>query len=117
MLVYIVEDDPDWQDLYRTILPTHELEIFPDGVTAMQAIDEAVPDAIILDMLLAGPAAPALLAELQSYPDTAQIPIALVTGVTIPADMSDYGVTAVFDKSTVAPQNIINWLCVQKGRS
>ncbi len=113
MLIYIIEDDPDWQQLYRTLLSEHDLMLFSDGVSAMDAIDEQTPGAIILDMLLAGPSAPSLLAELQSYPDLSHIPIALVTSLNVTTDMTPYGVTKVFNKATMNPQELLAWISKQ----
>ena len=166
MLIYIVEDDPDWQNFYRNILvlraspqsvgetpqtftrqadgeegllaPTSsltaatvtredglarvralvskeseelpQLHFFSDGVSAIQAIDDQIPDLIVLDMLLSGPSAPSLLAELQSYPDLATIPILLVSGVEIQADLSPYGVSKIFNKATMKPKDLLQWI-------
>ena len=111
MLIFVIEDDPDWQSLYRSILePAHTLRLFSDGVSAMQAIDKKSPDAILLDMLLTGPSGASLLAELQSYSDTAGIPVALISGVTIDANLSEYGVTAVFNKATLNPKDLLSWV-------
>jgi len=110
MLIYIIDDDPDWQNYYRTSLSTHTLKTFSDGVSAMEAIDDQLPDAIILDMLLVGPAGTSLLAELQSYPDTAKIPIVLISGVDIQDDLSSYGVSQVFNKATFEPKELLQWI-------
>jgi len=141
MLIYIIEDDPDWQSFYKKLLTPNystsnvlnsrektpaggffpgeesreklsnlELRVFSDGVSAIQAIDENLPSAIILDMLLTGPSAPSLLSELQSYEDTSRIPIALVTGIDIKTNLSSYGVSAIFDKATMNPKDLLQWI-------
>jgi len=140
MLIYIIDDDPDWQGFYRnlfgcpstSILNSREkspaggiflqalqscertdslkVRLFSDGVSAMSAIDDQLPDAILLDMLLIGPAGTSLLAELQSYPDTAKIPIALISGVDIKDDLSGYGVSKVFNKATFKPEELLQWI-------
>ena len=152
MLIYIIDDDPDWQRFYKNVLgdcdyhdfgqsasnystasvlnsrektpaggsfPGEEsrervdslkLKVFPDGISAMSAIDDQLPDAILLDMLLIGPAGTSLLAELQSYPDTAKIPIALISGVDIQDDLSSYGVSKVFNKASFEPKELLAWI-------
>ena len=115
MLIYLIEDDPDWQSYYQDLLtPAHALKIFPDAITAIAAIDETPPAAIILDLLLVGQSGAALLAELQSYPDTAAIPVALVSSVNITDALADYGVSAVFNKATFSPEELLSWISAQQ---
>jgi CheY-like chemotaxis protein len=69
-----------------------------------------VPDAVILDFLLTGQNALALLHELQSHSDLASIPVILCTNSAsdIAADeLVAYGVVAVLDKTTMYPDDIV----------
>ena len=110
MLIYAIDDDPDWQDYYATILgQDHDLRTFPNGVSAINAIDLCLPDAILLDLLLTGPSGISLLAELQSYADTARLPIAVITGVDT-GDLSVYGVSKVFNKASMTPKELLSWI-------
>lgn len=80
-----------------------------NALDAIESIDARRPDAIVLDVLLAGSTAFALLNELQSYDDTAVIPIILCTAS---ADrlarhhLQKYGVVAVVDKTTMHPSDV-----------
>lgn len=80
------------------------------GHGAMDAIDEQSPDAIVLDMLLTGGTALTLLHELQSYVDTAEIPVILCTNLASQVtmqDMAPYGVRRIIDKMTMQPDDIV----------
>ena len=69
--VLIVEDD-EWlaeQHLRVLSLAGYEATIALHAIAAIQLIDDIHPDVIILDVLLTGNTAFALLHELQSYGD------------------------------------------------
>lgn len=110
--VLIVEDD-DWlaaqhQRLlekagYKTVVSPHALD-------AIVAIDNTKPDVIVLDILLTGSTGFTLLHELQSYSDTAQIPVIICSNVTENLDkdsLSPYGVKRIVDKATMLPDDIV----------
>lgn len=110
-LVYIVEDEPVFADVLGTIvrgLPGRvDTGIFDNAVSAIAAVNEQLPDAILLDVLLTGPDGFAFLNELASYQDTAKIPVILMSSVDFSGqDLSHYGVVAVLDKSTMTPEDI-----------
>jgi CheY-like chemotaxis protein len=83
--ILLVEDDKDLARLYRGVLrmagfdPLHAA----DGWSALRAIDEDVPDLIVLDIHLPGLRGDDLLKELSERPDTRQIPAIVVTGTDI----------------------------------
>jgi len=87
---------------YKTIIALH-------AISAIQLIDDDLPDVIVLDVLLTGSTAFALLHELQSYGDTGVIPIILCTSLA--SDLSldklkDYGVKKIIDKTTMIPSDL-----------
>lgn len=77
---------------------------------ALTMIDDVPPDVIMLDMLLPATSGMALLHELQSYSDTAAIPIIVCTSM---ADMLSfeelrpYGVRRLLDKTTMYPADMV----------
>lgn len=86
------------------------VRIAPHAHSAMAQVEEAVPEVIIADMLLTGSTILPFLHELQSHPDTKQIPVVLCTNVadTIPADaLQQYGIRRVLDKTTMAPDDVV----------
>ncbi len=69
---------------------------------AIEAIDQSPPQAIVLDMLMPGGNGSVFLQELQSYTDTAMIPVILCSSIDFmpqAATLQAYGVRHVFDKA------------------
>ena len=74
---------------------------------AMLAIDEVLPDVIILDVLLPATTGFALLHELQSHDDTRSIPVVVCSSVTVAlGEVAAYGVRRVIDKTTMHPSDL-----------
>lgn len=83
------------------------VETFSDTVSAIQAFNDVVPDLILLDIMLTGPNGFTFLHEIMSYPDTAKIPVILITSLTFSMqDLAAYGVVRVLDKATMTPPEI-----------
>jgi len=102
----IVEDDKNWADIlcgYAAAVGA-EARAVVSGGQAMEMIDNWQPDAIVLDMLLAGETAMALLNELRSHADLARLPIVVCSsaGVNL-EDLRPFGVTALLDKASMRP--------------
>jgi CheY-like chemotaxis protein len=112
MTVYVIEDNP-WQaeQLCRTLREAgYSTDSFGNAVDAMAAIDETQPEAIILDMLLAGPTGLTLLHELQSYADTGSIPVILCTSLADNLrfeELAPYGVHRILDKTIMRPDDVV----------
>lgn len=104
--VLLVEDDPWLAELEVTILTQAGYEVIhaPHAPSAIAKIDENQADIIILDVLLTGSTAFALLHELQSYGDTKQVPVILCTNMAESLrldDLKTYGVRRIVDKTTM----------------
>lgn len=107
-MIFVVEDDRGWEEYYRRILKSYSLSFFRDGVEAIAAMDEDVPELVILDILLTGPTGFAVLNEMRSYPDLAKVPVIIVTSVSIKNELTErYGVIEVLDKGKMTPQELI----------
>lgn len=109
--ILIVEDDKWLAEQYLRILKSagYKASIALNALDAITIIDDNIPDAIILDVLLTGSTAFALLHELQSYGDTGVIPIILCTNLAeelLLKDLKPYGVRQIIDKSTMAPDDL-----------
>ena len=105
----IVEDDKNWADIlcgYAAAVGA-EARAVVSGGQAMDMIDNWQPDAIVLDMLLAGETAVALLNELRSHADLARLPIVVCSnaGVNL-ADLRTFGVRALLDKASMRPDEV-----------
>jgi len=111
--ILIIEDDK-WlaEQFQRTLeLAGYKVTIANHGLDAIRCIDDNKPDAIVLDVLLTGSNGFTLMHELQSYDDTARIPIILCTNLAPDFDIKDlkpYGVKYLLDKSSMHPNDIIN---------
>lgn len=108
--ILIVEDDPMLADCYRTWLRAkkHKTQQATDVVTAIEIIDEQLPDVILLDLLLPGASGAQLLHILRSHADLMHVPVVVCSGA-LPADSPDlasYGVRAVLDKATLTPSRL-----------
>jgi two-component system phosphate regulon response regulator PhoB len=110
-LILIVEDDAWTAEQHARTLEKagYRTRISPHAIDAIVAVDESRPDAIVLDVLLTGSTAFALLHELQSYSDTGTIPVILCTNLASEISIDDvrpYGVKRLLDKSTMEPDDL-----------
>lgn len=111
-LIYVIEDEPIMADCIASAIKgvaeePSEIAVFNDGVSAMAAINEKLPDVILLDVLLTGPDGFALLNEMLSYHDTAKIPVVLISSLDLAGrDLSHYGVKQILDKTKMTPEDI-----------
>lgn len=89
-----------------------EFRIFPDAFSAMAAIDEEMPELIFLEVLLTGPDGFSFLNELISYPDTAKIPVVLVSALDFSSatELAAYGVVGVLNKETMRPEDVAGYV-------
>lgn len=108
--VFIIEDDRTMAEciaLSVQQIRDVEVEIFGDVITAVQALDAGLPQLIFLDILLDGPDGFTLLNELNSYSDTAEIPIIIASSLSFSKqDLLPYGVVEVLNKETMMPEQI-----------
>ena len=117
-MIFVVEDDKYWGECIGRYLKGYDVQVFRNGLEAAVALNDGVPDAIILDILLDGPNGFTFLNELQSYEDTGKVPVVVVSSLDFgDRDMSEYGVVKVIDKSKMMPQElkeIVKWIYEQK---
>lgn len=114
-LIYIIDDDELFADCIETAAKkgTKNLKVmkFKNAVDAMSSISNPLPCLIFLDILLPGADGFTFLNELTSYPDTAKIPIILVTSLTLPeTDLSIYGVRGILNKETMKPSEVSDYV-------
>ena len=102
----IVEDDKNWADILGKFATDvgAEHQVAVSGGQAIEIIDDWQPDALILDMLLAGETAIALLNELRSYADLTSLPIVVCTNIDVKMDdLRPLGVKAILNKTSMRP--------------
>lgn len=110
--VLLVEDDPWFAEQQTKVLESSGFSVrhVSDGLAAIDAMDESLPEVIVLDIFLPGPNALTLLHEMQSYTDFASIPVVACTSsaADLPADgLKPYGVCRVVDKCMMEPSDLV----------
>lgn len=110
--VLIIEDDQWFLALVKKTLEREKFVVATanNTIEGMAAINKRVPDAIVLDFFMPGPNALVLLHELQSYGDTAKVPVILCTNNAsdIPSEsIRSYGVASILDKTTMHPDDVV----------
>ena len=110
--VMLVEDDAWLAEVEASIISDagFEVHIAPHAPAAIDMVDSFKPEVIVLDVLLAGSTAFALLNELQSYSDTGIVPVVLCTNIADQFDvkqLKEYGVQRVVDKTTMYPEDLV----------
>lgn len=111
-LIYIIEDEPIMADCIAAAIAgvatePNDIAVFNDAVSAMEAVNERLPDVILLDIMLTGPNGFTFLNEMISYPDTAKVPVVLISSLDLSKrNLEHYGVTQVLDKAKMTPDDI-----------
>lgn len=104
--VLIVEDDLPTRTMYREALAhaSYNAIAVEDGLDALRRIEEARPDAVILDLILPRVGGWDVYKELRSHPATARIPVVIVTG----SDVRDLEPAAsrYFLRKPVSPETL-----------
>jgi PAS domain S-box-containing protein len=79
--VLVVEDEPEMQALLRAILieDGYQVEIAPDGPTALDMIQTLPPDVVLLDWVMAGMSGLIVCRNIRRWSD---VPIMMVTSMT-----------------------------------
>lgn len=111
-VVLVIEDDVWFAKQHGRVLEEAGFIVryAADGLAGIAAIDEKMPDLIVLDFFLPGPNALVLLHEMQSYSDLSSLPVVLCTNssIDVPTSTLDaYGVRVVLDKGSMQPRDLI----------
>ena len=80
--VLVIEDDPALRAFYRSLLTGAGFPVVAveDGLQALRKLETSIPSAVILDLELPRVGGRDVYHELRAHPDTAQLPIIVVTG-------------------------------------
>lgn len=111
--ILLIEDDQWLADSFLTVLRSrgHEVTQLSTAYEAMEWIDKNNPALIVADVLLGDHNTFTLFHELQSYPDTARIPVIVCTTLgksrLSRADLGSYGIVEVLDKVTLTPDQLL----------
>jgi PAS domain S-box-containing protein len=87
--VLIVEDSPTQAAQLELVLAVRgfETEIAKDGEAAVAAVQRAVPDVVVSDIVMPGMTGYDLCRQLKADPATAQVPVILVSSLSEPMDI------------------------------
>ncbi|MEM9349725.1 MAG: response regulator [Pseudomonadota bacterium] len=79
--VLLIEDEPNIIEAIRFILSRDgwAVDTHSDGATAMAAVARRMPDVIILDAMLPNRSGFEILRDLRDQPDTANVPVLMLT--------------------------------------
>jgi CheY-like chemotaxis protein len=102
--ILIIDDEDDIREVAALSLETvagWEVMMAPSGAAGIVKAQELRPDAILLDVMMPMMDGPTTFRELRALPETANIPVILLTAKVQAADQkrfSDLGVSAVMFK-------------------
>ena len=82
-MILVVDDDPDFADSVSTLLKRSgfDSDVAVDGVEGEDKAKELKPDAIVLDVMMPNKDGYQACKELKADPETAGIPVLLLTAV------------------------------------
>lgn len=109
--VLIIESEQWLGDHYERVLKKSGFAVTraSHAYAAMDMIDDVPPAAIVMSLLLSGTSGIGLLHELQTYVDTARIPIVVYS--TRPdmrlEDLEPYGVKRLLDSVSMQPEDVV----------
>lgn len=86
--IVLIDDEPDTIEMMKAFLELYEFEVIgvTTGSEGLQAISEYHPALLILDLMLPDSDGYLICEELRSQPETANLPIVMVTARTSWAD-------------------------------
>jgi CheY-like chemotaxis protein len=119
--VLMIDDDVDGCEVVARYLGRmgHAVRCAQNGRSALSALAERVPDAILLDLLMPGMDGLALLEVVRSYLRWVSVPVAILTAY--PEDprlsrLAVHGVTRVFTKGKANLDELLAWVNEQAAR-
>ena len=119
--ILIIDDEDDIREVAKLSLETiagWDVVTAGSGASGIRTAQDSQPDAILLDVMMPGMDGPTTFLELQKIPQTAKIPVILLTAKVQGADQkrfAEIGVAAVlfkpFDPLTLANQiaGVLGW--------
>lgn len=115
--ILVIEDDPIVAHIYRSRLEREgfTVEVANDGQSGFYRVHEGRPDGILLDLMLPKMNGIELLRKIRVQSSYQALPVIVFTNAFVPSmvqDAFDAGATAVYNKSTLTPRQIVDALGV-----
>ena len=112
--VLILEDDEWFAEILVAILASeYEVKTVKDPENVFAKMDEFWPDVILADVVLGAKNLFVLLNEIQSYVDSRNIPIAILSSIAQQIDVRDvvkFNIKVVLDKAEMTPEILLKTL-------
>jgi CheY-like chemotaxis protein len=113
--ILIIEDDPIVAHVYRSRLEKEgfEVEVAPDGQMGHHLLYQSKPDGLLLDLMLPKLNGIDLLKKVRAVREFEKLPIVVFTNAYVANMIHEAfssGASAVYNKSTVTPRQIIDVL-------
>lgn len=108
--VLVIEGEPWLSEHFENLLKRHEFDVAvtSNAYSAIDMVDDVRPDVIVMGLILSGANGLGLLHELQSYADTAKLPVIVcgnTTGLSL-EELQPYGVRRLLDTGTMQPDDL-----------
>ncbi len=89
--IIIVEDEGDAAEMFAEMMRVsgYQVQKTDNSTQAIAMIDALHPDAIILDIMMPDVSGLDVLAHIRSQPETADIPVIIVSAKSTPADIAN----------------------------
>jgi CheY-like chemotaxis protein len=87
--ILVVDDDDDVRRLAVMALSRvggHEVTGVPSGAECLAALMDALPDAVVLDVMMPGMDGPATLQAIREHPAARHVPVVFLTAGVVEAD-------------------------------
>jgi len=110
-MIFVIDDDLTMAECVATACGEHPVRVFSNAIDAIAALNDVLPNLILLDIMLDGPDGFTFLNELMSYEDTAKIPILIVSSLDLSGKRLDsYNVVGILNKDTMTPKDIQKYI-------
>lgn len=109
--VLVVESEPWLREHFERLLVKQNFTVVavPHAYAAIDAIEHRQPDIIVMGLMLSGADGLVLLHELQSYVDTATIPVIICSDRAHELSLDElkpYGVVRLMDTGVMKPDDL-----------
>lgn len=113
--ILLIEDETVVATIYQNHLRKagYEVVVANDGAAGLQGLSEHQPDAVLLDVMLPMLNGLEVLKKMRAQPEFARTPVFVLTSSFVPATIDKaltHGAIQVFNKATVTPTDLIEWL-------
>lgn len=108
--ILLIDDDVFFTELVKDILCDYQVEVCLNAVEAFERLDQIVPLAIILDLLMPGATGLSLMQELASHDNLNQIPLIVCSSIANEVDeafLRAAGAKIILDKTKINPRDLV----------